>query len=460
MIMQKRCISLFLILAGVCFFPPSYAADVSVAKEVEAQKVFFDSSAYELSNDMRLILDQAVSLLSRMNESYSLKLMGFTDSHGSEELNQTLSVQRANVVASYLISQGIDRNRILIQGLGREQPIASNDTEEGRSENRRVEFKFISPDTSDLKLTASMAPVVTEQKIDEPEEAPAEPAKPSLPDENLQQTMEVIPEPEPAAQSEVKTNTQPTVAVPEKVETHPVLNQPVEDTMIAPQKKHGPRYFKNHVYEDRKRSDQGQAYAQVMPLWFTADHAGAIGASEDRIQSQPSFGGELGWSSFFEESYETFFSARIYGSVLRFSSNAATTVDKQKEYTYGGELGLGRYFHPNIYFQVQSGYSSELFYQSTASGIDLDTDYIWHAGLSTEWVVWRFSQKGDVGFNGYFNYYDFGHEELDFGSGYGVDLFVDYDFLRAGFNFSFLNLETTSFQFNTWQYGPTIRLYF
>ncbi len=68
--MQKRCISLFLILAGVCFFPPSYAADVSVAKEVEAQKVFFDSSAYELSNDMLLILDQAVSLLSRMNESF------------------------------------------------------------------------------------------------------------------------------------------------------------------------------------------------------------------------------------------------------------------------------------------------------------------------------------------------------------------------------------------------------
>ena len=65
---------------------------------------------------------------------------GHTDSVGSVAYNQTLSERRAKTVRDYLVSQGIDASRITTRGFGKSKPIASNDTAEGRAENRRVEI--------------------------------------------------------------------------------------------------------------------------------------------------------------------------------------------------------------------------------------------------------------------------------------------------------------------------------
>jgi len=69
---------------------------------------------------------------------------GHTDSYGTEEYNMGLSVRRARAVADYLVAGGIDRSRLRVEGYGETQPVASNDTEDGRAQNRRVELSVIS----------------------------------------------------------------------------------------------------------------------------------------------------------------------------------------------------------------------------------------------------------------------------------------------------------------------------
>ena len=68
------------------------------------------------------------------------ELEGHTDSIGSEEYNQGLSERRADAVRDYLTSKGVRASRLTSRGYGESRPIASNDTEEGRAENRRVEM--------------------------------------------------------------------------------------------------------------------------------------------------------------------------------------------------------------------------------------------------------------------------------------------------------------------------------
>ncbi|MOA46899.1 Outer membrane porin F precursor [compost metagenome] len=70
----------------------------------------------------------------------SIKVVGHTDSVGSDAYNQALSERRASSVAEYLLSQGVAPNKVTSEGRGESQPIADNETEEGRAKNRRVEL--------------------------------------------------------------------------------------------------------------------------------------------------------------------------------------------------------------------------------------------------------------------------------------------------------------------------------
>jgi len=83
-------------------------------------------------------LDRVAELL--VNKHFSLKLAGHTDNTGSNALNMRLSKERAESVKSYLVSKGANASRIEAVGYGSSQPIATNDTPEGRQQNRRVEF--------------------------------------------------------------------------------------------------------------------------------------------------------------------------------------------------------------------------------------------------------------------------------------------------------------------------------
>lgn len=87
-------------------------------------------------------LDEVARVLSDYNRTY-VDVYGHTDSNGSDAYNQGLSERRAAAVADYLSTRGVTRARIGTRGFGETQPIATNETEEGRAANRRVEIKIV-----------------------------------------------------------------------------------------------------------------------------------------------------------------------------------------------------------------------------------------------------------------------------------------------------------------------------
>jgi OOP family OmpA-OmpF porin len=106
---------------------------------IELDGVHFDFDKATLRPEAMVILNEAAALLSK-HEKVVVEVAGHTDSVGSEAYNQGLSERRANAVRDYLASKGIRASRLSAKGYGELRPIASNDTDEGRAENRRVEM--------------------------------------------------------------------------------------------------------------------------------------------------------------------------------------------------------------------------------------------------------------------------------------------------------------------------------
>jgi len=109
-----------------------------------ASDVLFSSGSANLYPGGRDKLRQFAGVLSRYPRQ-SVQIIGHTDSRGTEESNNELSQRRAQAVADELIANGVDRSRISTRGMGESQPIATNDTPEGRAQNRRVEI-IVTPD--------------------------------------------------------------------------------------------------------------------------------------------------------------------------------------------------------------------------------------------------------------------------------------------------------------------------
>ncbi|HEY5535155.1 MAG TPA: OmpA family protein [Ignavibacteria bacterium] len=109
---------------------------------VRINNIFFDFNESKLKSESYLELDRLYKFLND-NSDISVEISGHTDNIGSDEYNITLSNARANAVKDYLISKGISGNRIMSKGYGKSKPVATNDTDEGRQLNRRVEFKII-----------------------------------------------------------------------------------------------------------------------------------------------------------------------------------------------------------------------------------------------------------------------------------------------------------------------------
>ena len=87
-------------------------------------------------------LDDLVAKVKGINLEVIIAV-GHTDSVGSDAYNQKLSVRRAESVKAYLVSKGIEKNRIYTEGKGEKQPVADNKTSEGRAKNRRVEIEVV-----------------------------------------------------------------------------------------------------------------------------------------------------------------------------------------------------------------------------------------------------------------------------------------------------------------------------
>ena len=104
--------------------------------------ITFALNSSDLNAQFYNALDGVSMVLKEYNKTV-IEVAGHTDSSGSDQYNQQLSQRRASSVASYLSSHGIDSQRLITVGAGEAHPIASNDTEAGRAQNRRVEMTIV-----------------------------------------------------------------------------------------------------------------------------------------------------------------------------------------------------------------------------------------------------------------------------------------------------------------------------
>lgn len=102
-----------------------------------ASDVTFKTDSSDISASFYPTLSSVAKVLKKYDRT-NIVVAGYTDSTGTAEHNQTLSEQRARSVGGYLISQGINSNRIFTKGFGQRNPVASNSTADGRAQNRRV----------------------------------------------------------------------------------------------------------------------------------------------------------------------------------------------------------------------------------------------------------------------------------------------------------------------------------
>jgi len=101
--------------------------------------VSFDTGRSDIKSNFRPVLERFAQTLND-NPATTVSIIGHTDSTGGDEVNNPLSVDRAARTRDYLAQRGVSPNRVMIDGRGEREPVASNDTDSGRARNRRVEI--------------------------------------------------------------------------------------------------------------------------------------------------------------------------------------------------------------------------------------------------------------------------------------------------------------------------------
>jgi OOP family OmpA-OmpF porin len=117
-------------------------APPAATKVTYAADAFFDFDRSVIKPEGKAKLDDLISKIKGINLEVIIAV-GHTDSVGSDKYNQKLSVNRSEAVKAYLVSKGVEKNRVYTEGKGEKQPVADNKTAEGRAKNRRVEIEVV-----------------------------------------------------------------------------------------------------------------------------------------------------------------------------------------------------------------------------------------------------------------------------------------------------------------------------
>ncbi len=115
---------------------------IKIGESIVLRNIFFDYNQFTVRSESEAELARLYELLSE-NPTIKVEISGHTDDVGGDDYNQKLSQDRAKAVVDHLVTKGIPAERLLYAGYGESQPLARNDTPEGRQENRRTEFKII-----------------------------------------------------------------------------------------------------------------------------------------------------------------------------------------------------------------------------------------------------------------------------------------------------------------------------
>ncbi|AEA44889.1 OmpA family protein [Fluviicola taffensis] len=115
--------------------------NIAIGSKIALRNIFFDVNKATLRPESNAEMERLVQLMKDVPR-LKIEISGHTDNTGSATLNETLSQQRAEAVVAYLVSKGIAANRMIAKGYGSSQPIASNNSEDGKQQNRRTEFEI------------------------------------------------------------------------------------------------------------------------------------------------------------------------------------------------------------------------------------------------------------------------------------------------------------------------------
>ncbi|MFN8306744.1 MAG: OmpA family protein [Ferruginibacter sp.] len=131
-------------LTGNSYYKNPFKIDIQFlpAKSFVLEDCNFETGKADLLPEAFPVLDELVAYLNRKDDE-RIEIQGHTDNVGTAKSNQVLSENRANTVRNYLISKGIDPNRLNAKGYGFSVPVADNKTAEGRAQNRRTEVKIL-----------------------------------------------------------------------------------------------------------------------------------------------------------------------------------------------------------------------------------------------------------------------------------------------------------------------------
>ena len=122
--------------------PPAPPAPPAATKVTYAADAFFDFNKSVIKPAGKAKLDDLVGKIKDINLEVIIAV-GHTDAVGGDAYNQKLSIRRSEAVKAYLVSKGIEKNRVYTEGKGEKQPVADNKTSEGRAKNRRVEIEVV-----------------------------------------------------------------------------------------------------------------------------------------------------------------------------------------------------------------------------------------------------------------------------------------------------------------------------
>ncbi len=139
--------------------------------------IYYDFDQSDLTEEAKNIIDTTLYKVLRETPDIIVEISSHTDSQGDSAYNQKLSQERADKVVDYLIDKGIEQKRLVAKGYGETQPIATNDTEEGRAKNRRTEFEVIGSIDPYSKLNVSNMKIISKEEQEKRKKKEAEEEK-------------------------------------------------------------------------------------------------------------------------------------------------------------------------------------------------------------------------------------------------------------------------------------------